>query len=101
RSPYSLMSLSVGHPKHGFQVRAKKLRPRPYLKIKSGSRGENYGHPALVLMLKRSARDIARAVPGSVMLVGDLSSKRGGPLAGHHSHQSGHDADVVFYAKDK
>lgn len=100
RSPFSLMSLSVGHPNRGYQVRAKKLRPTQSLKIKAGSRDAAYGHPALVLMLRRSAGDVARASPGSVMLVGDLSKREGGPLVGHHSHQSGRDADVGFYVKD-
>jgi penicillin-insensitive murein endopeptidase len=48
-------------------------------------------------MLQRSAADVAKAVPGSVLFVGDLSSRNGGPLSGHHSHQSGRDADVGFY----
>ena len=73
RSPYSLMSLSVGHPNSGFQLRAKKLRSTKYLKVRSRSRDLAYGHPALVLMLRRSAKDIGRAIPGSKMLVGDLS----------------------------
>ncbi len=92
------MSLSVGNPNHGWQVRAKKLRKRPYLHLKKGS--HPYGHPALVLMLYRSAKEVARGAHGSVMLVGDLSRKEGGPLAGHRSHQSGRDADVAFYATD-
>lgn len=99
-SPYSLMSLTVGYPNDGWQVRAKKLRPSRYLRIKHDSRQNCYGHPALVLMLERSARAIARVAPGSTMLVGDLSSKNGGPLYGHHSHQSGRDADVSFYMRD-
>lgn len=98
--PYTVMSLSVGYPNSGWQRKAKKLRPLPYLKIKSGSGDNVYGHPALVLMLRRSARDVARAKPGSKMLVGDLSKKHGGPLSGHHSHQSGRDADIGFYALD-
>jgi penicillin-insensitive murein endopeptidase len=100
KSPYALMSLSVGHPNDGWQVRAKRLGRRGYLHIKKGSSKVNYGHPALVKMLERTARDIARSAPGSVMLVGDLSRKEGGPLAGHHSHQSGRDADIAFYAKN-
>ncbi len=100
RSPFSLMSLSVGHPNSGYHLRAKKLRKRPYLAIKSGSESNVYGHPALVLMLYRSAKEIARAAPGSVMLVGDLSRKSGGALAGHKSHQSGRDADIGFYVLD-
>lgn len=98
--PYTLMSLSVGYPNDGWQIRAKRLRQSRYLRIKRDSRKNSYGHPALVLMLERSARAIARTVPGSVMLVGDLSRKGGGPLAGHHSHQSGRDADVSYYMRD-
>ena len=101
KSPFHLMSLSVGHPNRGWQVRAKKLRRLPYLRIKKGSEKNVYGHPALVLMLRRTARQIARIAPGSKMLVGDLSTKGGGPLAGHRSHQSGRDADVGFYVKTK
>lgn len=98
KSPYHLMSLTVGHPNDGFQVRAKKLKNTSHLKVRRRSHNKNYGHPALVLMLRRSASDVASAVPGSVMLVGDLSYKRGGPIPGHRSHESGRDADVAFYA---
>ena len=101
RSPYSLMSLTVGAPNSGYQVRGKKIRRRPYLRVKRGSKANVYGHPALVLMLYRSAKEIARSAPGSVMLVGDVSKKGGGPLPGHRSHQSGRDADIGFYALNK
>ena len=100
KPPFSLMSLSIGAPNDGWQLRPIALKPRNYLKVKQGSASRVYGHPALVKMLYRTSRDIARSVPGSVMLVGDLSSKSGGPLSGHHSHQSGRDADLAFYAKD-
>src|SRR6266511_2420924 len=75
RAPYALMSLTVGYPNDGWQLRAKKLRDLPYLKIKGNSRDNCYGHPALVLMLKRSAREVARSAPGAIMVVGDLSRK--------------------------
>jgi penicillin-insensitive murein DD-endopeptidase len=100
RAPYSLMSLSVGHPNQGWHLRAKRLRRSRDLKIKEGSEKRAYGHPALVLMLGRTAKQVARGAPGSVMLVGDLSSEHGGKLAGHASHQSGRDADIGFYATD-
>ncbi len=95
KSPYSLMSLSVGATNSGWQVRAKKLRNTPHLKVMRPANA--YGHPALVLMLKRSSRDVARGSRGAKLLVGDLSKKDGGPLTGHISHQSGRDADVAFY----
>ena len=100
KSPYTLMSLSVGYPNRGWQARAKKLRPTSALRIKSSSRANVYGHPALVLMLRRSAQEISRAAPGSVLVVGDLSKEKGGPLVGHRSHQSGRDADTAFYMID-
>jgi penicillin-insensitive murein DD-endopeptidase len=98
RAPYSLMSLSVGYPNQGWQLRAKRLRRSGQLRIKASSEFNSYGHPALVLMLTRTAREVARGAPGSVMLVGDLSKEPGGKLPGHASHQSGRDADVGFFA---
>src|SRR4051812_25608345 len=99
-APFSLMSLTVGYPNAGFQLRAKKLKESSFLKVKDTSRDNTFAHPALVLMLERSAREVARFDKGSLMVVGDLSSRDGGPLAGHVSHQSGRDADVGFYLKD-
>lgn len=98
--PFSLMSLSIGAPNSGRQLRAKRLRDTSSLKIKTNSKGRTYGHPGLVLMLQRSAKDVASASPASVMVVGDLSSEEGGTLSGHRSHQSGRDADVGFYLRD-
>jgi penicillin-insensitive murein DD-endopeptidase len=95
--PYDRMSLTVGHPNDGFQIRAKRLMSTRELLVRKSSREKAYGYPSLVLMLHRSARDVSKAMAGSVMLVGDLSVPGGGPLSGHHSHQSGRDADVGFY----
>ena len=59
------------------------------------SRNRNWGHPAMVELIKRLGRE-ARAEDGwPGLLVGDLSQPRGGPmLSGHASHQIGLDADV-------
>lgn len=100
KSPYALMSLSVGLPNAGWQLRAKKLSSSPQLWIQNKSIPYTYGHPSLVLMLHRTSKQIARQSPGSVLLVGDLSREFGGPLAGHKSHQSGRDADVGFFVTD-
>ncbi len=94
------MSLSVGSPARGWQLRAKKLRPTPYLVIKESSRHASYGHPALVLMLRRTAQQMVQNVGSKPMVIGDLSSEHGGALYGHRSHQSGRDADVGFFAVD-
>ena len=87
--PFTKMSLTVGHPNDGYQRRAKRLTSTRELFVRKSSRDRAYGYPSLVLMLHRSARDVAKAVAGSMLLVGDLSAKDGGALAGHHSHQSG------------
>lgn len=100
RSPFALMSLSVGVPTNGWQIRAKKLNSSDNLWIQGKSAPYSYGHPALVLMLQRTAKQMARDMPGSVLFVGDLSREYGGPLAGHRSHQSGRDADVGFFVTD-
>jgi len=100
RPPYTKMSLSVGSPNRGWQLRAKRLRQNRFLYVKPNSRARVYGHPALVLMLQRTARQMAREAGGVQLLVGDLSSEYGGPLSGHHSHQSGRDADVGFFVTD-
>lgn len=99
-SPFSLMSLTVGYPNAGYQLRAKKLKTSDSLKVKDNSRDNTYAHPALILMLEHSARDVARVEKGSLLMVGDLSSRDGGPLTGHVSHQSGRDADIGFYLRD-
>jgi len=100
KSPFAMMSLSVGLPNAGWQLRAKKLRASANLWIQAKSIPYSYGHPSLVLMLYRTAKQMARQTKGSVLLVGDLSREFGGPLTGHKSHQSGRDADVGFFVTD-
>ncbi|MBC01404.1 MAG: penicillin-insensitive murein endopeptidase [Rhodobacteraceae bacterium] len=58
------------------------------------SRNRNWGHPELVDMLQRLAKD-APNLGWNGLLVGDLAQPRGGPmLSGHASHQIGLDADI-------
>ncbi len=87
--------LSAGSLRDGRQLQA-----RPYLRIKRGSEARTWGHVVLLQLVSRGARSAAAAVPGSVALVGDLSAPEGGPLSGHASHQSGHDADIAFFVSD-
>jgi penicillin-insensitive murein endopeptidase len=59
------------------------------------SRNRNWGHPDLVALVERLARDSAAKDGWPGLLVGDISQPRGGPmLTGHSSHQIGLDADV-------
>ena len=59
------------------------------------SRNRAWGHPKLIALLKRLAKD-AKAKDGwPGLLVGDISQPRGGPMSsGHASHEVGLDADI-------
>ena len=59
------------------------------------SRNRNWGHPDLVALVERLARDAKEKDGWNGLLVGDLAQPRGGPMpSGHASHQVGLDADV-------
>ncbi len=52
----------------------------------------------LVHAVERAAASVARARPGGVLVVGDLSAERGGAVLPHLSHRTGRDADLLLYA---
>ncbi len=59
------------------------------------SRNRRWGHPRMIALLERLARDAAAKDGWPGLLVGDISQPRGGPmLTGHASHQVGLDADI-------
>lgn len=59
------------------------------------SRNRNWGHPRMIALLERLARDASAKDGWPGLLVGDISQPRGGPmLTGHASHQVGLDADI-------
>ena len=59
------------------------------------SRNRNWGHPKLIDLVERLARETTEAGEWPGLLVGDISQPRGGPMvSGHTSHQVGLDADV-------
>lgn len=61
-------------------------------------RERNFAVEELVNGLTRSFAKVQQTSPGSVAYVGDLSPRRGGRSSLHHSHESGRDVDVFFYA---
>jgi len=61
------------------------------------SRNRNWGHPQLISVVERVAREGKHQGVWPGLLVGDLAQPRGGPmLTGHASHQIGLDADIWF-----
>lgn len=93
-------ALSVGSPTRGRLTGADELESRDALQVRRPGRAR-WGLPDLVGMLTRGAERVRKRYPGSVLLVGDLSRKLGGPIQGHRSHESGRDADVGFYFVDR
>ncbi|AUX45589.1 exported endopeptidase [Sorangium cellulosum] len=94
---------SVGHPNEGrleggvrLDTSRKDLRVVPAY----AHADVRWGLPALVGMIERAARGVARRYPGAVLEVGDLSRQRGGEVHRHNSHESGRDVDLGFYALD-
>jgi penicillin-insensitive murein endopeptidase len=90
---------SIGSPTRGFLVGGVELRERAELRLRWPD-GPRWALPGLVSLLGKAASAVDRRYPGSILLVGDLSSRDGGSLPGHASHRSGRDADVAFYYAD-
>jgi penicillin-insensitive murein endopeptidase len=87
--------LSYGAPTAGKLYAGQRLPSSKSLEVKEGAHA--WGLPSLVRGLRHAAASVSSKHRGSVLFVGDLSAKNGGPLLGHNSHQSGRDADVGFY----
>lgn len=59
------------------------------------SRNRNWGHPELIALVERFAKDAQKLDGWPGLLVGDIAQPRGGPMiTGHASHQIGLDADI-------
>jgi penicillin-insensitive murein endopeptidase len=95
----SIVSRSLGSPTRGALEGGVALPTGRFVALRNGVTAR-WGLPVLVGLLERSARRVAKLHPESVLLVGDLSTRKGGRLGGHRSHQSGRDADVGFYYTD-
>jgi penicillin-insensitive murein endopeptidase len=99
RPPLGARSRSLGYPWEGRLVRGMQLRESRYVRYvpEYAAAGRFYGTWQLVQLLERAARRVALRLPGSRLSVGELSSKEGGDVVGHRSHESGRDADVGFF----
>lgn len=64
-------------------------------------KGHYWATGELVSLLQRSAAAVAAEFPGSVMRFGNLSRAGGGDMDPSVSHNSGRDADVIFYGYDR
>ncbi|MFO0592864.1 MAG: penicillin-insensitive murein endopeptidase [Polyangiaceae bacterium] len=99
----SVPASSVGSPNEGHLVGGVKLDTSDgtVRVVPAYQRGDTrWGLPALIHMIERSAKKVAKKNPGSVLGVGDISRKNGGDIFLHRSHESGRDADIAFYVVD-
>jgi penicillin-insensitive murein endopeptidase len=94
---------SVGSPTDGKLVGGAHVDESPYLRISPvHSQGDvRWGLEPLVTALDRAARAVRRQFPDAVATVGHLSRAGGGEIDRHHSHESGRDADVQFYMRNR
>jgi len=93
------LALSIGYPNDGKLEGARAFRPTRHMKMlpdyaKSDAK---WALPELLDALDRAAATVAKRYPGSVLGVGEMSAKQGGPIPRHRSHQTGRDVDVGFY----
>lgn len=94
---------SVGSPTTGRLIGGSRLEETNYLRVVPVHADEDvrWGLGPLVSMIDRAARQVRRQFPESVLTVGHLSRAGGGEIDQHASHESGRDADVLFFAKNK
>jgi penicillin-insensitive murein endopeptidase len=94
----SIGSPNEGHLKGGAHLDVAKPWFRVVPVYESGD--VRWALPSMINMIDRAARAVHKRYPGMVLDVGDLSQKGGGDVLRHHSHESGRDADLGFYAVD-
>jgi penicillin-insensitive murein endopeptidase len=98
-------SVSVGRPNRGYLIDGRKIpdegtgwTTREVWK----ARDNRYGTDELIELVEAVADRMHKRVADVRMVVADLSSKTGGgAFAFHRSHQSGRDADLLYYMRDR
>lgn len=94
--------VSLGYPNAGRLFGGRRFRETAYMAIDEAHANSpvRWALPALISVLDRASRIVARKFPGSILEIGELSRRDGGPISSHLSHQNGRDADVSFYQTD-
>ncbi len=91
-------SESVGRPYKGRLVNGEKMPKGPGYTY--GRRPNIYGTNETVTLLIESFGKIIQKYPkGPLIVVGNLSQRKGGKFGPHASHQSGRDVDIGYFHK--
>ncbi|TMQ21551.1 MAG: penicillin-insensitive murein endopeptidase [Deltaproteobacteria bacterium] len=97
-------SISVGKASHGYLIDGARLPDHGEGFITRDvwrARDNRFGTDELIDLVIGVARRMRRQVPGVNLVVADLSGRGGGErIAFHRSHQSGRDADLLYYMRD-
>ncbi len=95
----SLGSMSVGQTNAGALVNGVHMKNGKYWKLVDP--GNTWGTQETIDYLARAVEQVHRKYPNShKMHIGHISSKHGGALSPHRSHQSGRDVDLSYYYLD-
>lgn len=78
-----------------FSYRLRPIQKAYYIKRPRNS----FGTRRVVHLITKTFQRYRKSVGGPKVIMGDLSKKGGGPLAGHVSHQDGRDVDIGWVFK--
>jgi LysM repeat protein len=93
-------SESIGRPYGGRLVNGEKMPKGPGYTY--GRRSNIYGTNATITLLIECFGKIIQKYPkGPIIVVGNLSQRKGGKFGPHASHQSGRDVDIGYFHKKK
>ncbi|MEM9191478.1 MAG: penicillin-insensitive murein endopeptidase [Myxococcota bacterium] len=90
-------SISVGRTNRGALVDGVQLENSEAVRVKRSSRATAWGTAEMVQLVNDAAAQVAERHPGSRLLVGDISRRRGGRIRPHRSHRAGRDVDIGFF----
>lgn len=89
-------SMSVGVPHRGRLEHGRQLPRHPALFVRTPSRA--WGTDETVRWIVDAFEALREEDPEAPRIeVHDLSLRSGGPMRGHHSHESGRDADLAYF----
>ncbi len=88
-------TVSIGKPNRGWLAYGEALQAGEHFTVRDKFR---YGTREAIAAIEEAAAAVHAKFPETPRLhVGDISSKKGGKLKRHLSHQSGRDADIAYY----
>jgi penicillin-insensitive murein endopeptidase len=96
-------STSLGSPSHGTLQGGVRFPDSGPGFVHNPKRPDEarYGSVELVQLIMKAAAVVGREMPGVPLVVQDLGLESGGPIHQHGSHESGRDADILYYSFDE